>query len=45
MIQVYKLKKLNSVLISEINIGVLLAIFTLTSFYLNFSSPWTSGGV
>jgi hypothetical protein len=32
MIQVYKLKKLNSVMNSEINMDVLLVIFTLTSF-------------
>jgi hypothetical protein len=45
MIQVYKLKKLNSVLNSEINIGRFVGHIHLNKFLINFSSPRTSGWV
>jgi hypothetical protein len=45
MIQVYKLKKLNSVLNLEINIGRFVGHIHLNKFLINFSSPRTSGCV
>jgi hypothetical protein len=45
MIQVYKLKKLNSVLNSEINIGHLVGHIHLNKFLINFPSPRAGGWV
>jgi hypothetical protein len=45
MIQVYKLKKLNSVLNLKINIGCFVGHIRLNKFLINFSSPKTSGCV
>jgi hypothetical protein len=45
MIQVYKLKNLNSVLNFEINIGRFVGHIHLNKFLTSFSSPRTSGWV
>jgi hypothetical protein len=45
MIQVYELKKLNSVLNPEINIVVFVGHIHLNKFLINFSSPRITGWV
>jgi hypothetical protein len=45
MIQLYKLKKLDSVLNSEVNIGHFVGHIHLNNFLINFSLPRTSGWV